>query len=414
MGCSSSKPDESPATPTKTNADNDADADPPLSPEEKEEAKDAFDEGDSVGKGKKLYRTGSMMANKDRMKRTKSAVYEEGAQSMEETQDAVTRRTSGSQINKGSGSTSSQEAGVGIPSIVVGMHSHVGDPSVHANEDRATAVLDLLRKFAGKEDEYSGDDEKWCAFFGVYDGHGGDTTSEYLKNHLHVRYAQNLWKNNTAASIPDVYRKTFHEVDHECDNYEAGSCCTTVFLKDNTVWCGNAGDSKAVLVTVEPKNLKKKIGDVITLNDRHGIEFSEKEIARVNKAGAEVSEEGAVIARDRYGNFMKGLFPTRGFGDADFVKLVKPKPVVIADPTGRGLDYEGDVVKLNTEKTTFLLVGCDGLWDFMTEAQIISKLLSLADKSPQVMAQEMVKTAQGRPYESYDDVTVIIAKIDYN
>lgn len=79
---------------------------------------------------------------------------------------------------------------------------------------------------------------------------------------------------------------------------------------------------------------------------------------------------------------------------------------------GRGLDYEGDAVKLNTDKTTFLLVGCDGLWDFMTEAQIISKLLSLADKSPQVMAQEMVKTAQGRPYESYDDVTVIVAKID--
>merc|ERR1712023_326365 len=131
-------------------------------------------------------------------------------------------------------------------------------PTVHANEDRATAVLDLLRKFAGKEEEYSGDDEKWCAFFGVYDGHGGDTTSEYLKNHLHVRMAQNLWKSNTASSIPDVYRKTFKEVDHETDNYEAGSCCTTVFLKGDTVWCGNAGDSKAILVTVEPKNLKKK------------------------------------------------------------------------------------------------------------------------------------------------------------
>lgn len=53
--------------------------------------------------------------------------------------------------------------------------------------------------------------------------------------------------------------------------------------------------------------------------------------------------EGAVIARDRRGYFIKALYPTRGFGDADFKELVAPKPVVVATPTGVGLGYEGRI-----------------------------------------------------------------------
>jgi len=70
------------------------------------------------------------------------------------------------------------------------------------------------------------------------------------------------------------------------------------------------------------------------------------------------------------GYFIKALYPTRGFGDADFKELVHPKPVVVATPTGVGVGYEGEAVEMQGPGPFWLLVGCDGLWDFMKEGQI--------------------------------------------
>lgn len=135
------------------------------------------------------------------------------------------------------------------------------------------------------------------------------------------------------------------------------------------MYCADAGDSMAVIYQME--NGRRTM---TKLNDRHGVEFSKHEIKRLKDCKAEVSTdyetEGAVIARDKRGYFIKALYPTRGFGDADFKDLVAPKPVVVATPTGRGLGYEGDAVELKGKGPFWLLVGCDGLWDFMKESQI--------------------------------------------
>lgn len=124
------------------------------------------------------------------------------------------------------------------------------------------------------------------------------------------------------------------------------------------------------------------------LNDRHGVEFSKHEITRLRAAKAEISTdydtEGAVVARDSRGYFIKvsltsvvmystffindgifllnaqALYPTRGFGDADFKQLVAPKPVCIATPTGCGVGYEGPAYELKGPGPHWLLVGCDG------------------------------------------------------
>ena len=144
------------------------------------------------------------------------------------------------------------------------------------------------------------------------------------------------------------------------------------------------------------------------LNDRHGVEFSPQEIKRLRAAKAEIAEdyemEGAVISRDSRGRFVKvcgwlrrsgwsrhlwvprashaawlcrldrfgcavpqALYPTRGFGDADFKDLVAPKPVVISTPTGAGIGYEGAAYECKGPGPYWLMIGCDGLWDFMKE-----------------------------------------------
>jgi serine/threonine protein phosphatase PrpC len=247
------------------------------------------------------------------------------------------------------------------------------------------------------------------SFFGVYDGHGGSTCSEWLRKNLHVEVAKRLFKNNTHAAMKDNLITCFDEVEEEsCTRFAPGSCCTTVMIKDNFVYCADCGDSMAVIYGPDRKMIK--------LNDRHGVEFSQQEIQRLRKAKAEVSTdyetEGAVISRDSRGRFIKALYPTRGFGDADFKDLVKPKPVVIATPTGVGVGYEGPAFELKGPGPYWLLVGCDGLWDFMKEDQITKTMFS--KDTPQAMAEHLVKVAQGHPYSSYDDVTCIVVKIELN
>mmetsp|Transcript_30919 Transcript_30919/g.80906 ORF Transcript_30919/g.80906 Transcript_30919/m.80906 type:complete len:398 (+) Transcript_30919:121-1314(+) len=360
--------------------------------------------------GKKMQRSKSLVVKDEgkRMRRTKSAVYEKGMEEVKE-KEAMTKRTSKSALDGGAGAGDGIAAGEESPKIDVGIYTHVGDPAVHANEDRATAVLDLLGKFTPAGKSYKGSPNQLVSFFGVYDGHGGSSCSEYLRKNLHVNIAKNLYEHNTHEDMKDVLIKTFEDTEaKECAKFAPGSCCTTVLIKGRKVYCANAGDSMAVIYEGDDRKMTK-------LNDRHGVEFSKHEIKRLNDCKAEVSKdyetEGAVIARDKRGYFIKALYPTRGFGDADFKELVAPKPVVVASPTGVGVGYEGAAYEFKGKGPFWLLVGCDGLWDFMKESQIKQALFSKS--TPQAMAEHLTKVAQAHPYSSYDDVTVIVCKIEY-
>lgn len=366
---------------------------------------------DKKTQGKVLKRTKSITVDNARMRRTKSAVYDPPDGEADPVA-VLTRRTSTLAVNSAGQKMAlpvqPAQPEVKHPNITVGVHTHVGDPQVHANEDRATAVLDLLGKFAPPGKEYNGDANKMVSFFGVYDGHGGSACSEWLRKNLHIELAKRLYENNTDKAFKDVLIKTFDEVEEqECYRFAPGSCCVTVMIKGNKLYCACAGDSMAVVYGPDKKKMHK-------LNDRHGVEFSQKELQRLKKAGAEVSTdyetEGAVISRDSRGRFVKALYPTRGFGDADFKELVKPKPVVIATPTGAGVGYEGPAFEMKGPGPYWLLVGCDGLWDFMREDQITRTMF--AKNTPQEMAEHLVKVAQAHPYSSYDDVTVIVCRID--
>jgi serine/threonine protein phosphatase PrpC len=369
--------------------------------------------GQDGGKTKKqLKRTKSIMIDETKMRRTKSAVYENEEEEAQAEMSMLTRRTSSVAMTPGGSKMAlpvPSNPSSAHPDMTVGVYTHVGDPDVHANEDRATAVLDLLGKFPPVGVDYAGDANKMISFFGVYDGHGGSACSEWLRKNLHIECAKRLYVGNTHANLASAMITTFEEVeDGPCARFAPGSCCTTVLIKDNKVYCATAGDSMAVIYGPDKKKMNK-------LNDRHGVEFSPQEITRLKKAGAEISTdyetEGAVISRDSRGRFIKALYPTRGFGDADFKDLVKPKPVVVSTPTGAGIGYEGAAFELDGPGPYWLLVGCDGLWDFMKE-DVITKTMFAKGDNPQAMAEHIVKVAQAHPYSSYDDVTCIVVKIE--
>lgn len=52
-------------------------------------------------------------------------------------------------------------------------------------EDAHAAVLDLQAKYTGASDDKPTDPEHRLAFFGVYDGHGGDKVALFTGENLH-------------------------------------------------------------------------------------------------------------------------------------------------------------------------------------------------------------------------------------
>jgi len=105
----------------------------------------------------------------------------------------------------------------------------------------------------------------------------------------------------------------FEETEEkECYKFAPGSCCTTVLIKGRKIYNATAGDSMAVLFQEEGGKMK-----MTKLNDRHGCEFSKREITRLKKAQAEISKdyetEGAVIARDSRGTATLALMLFFGF-----------------------------------------------------------------------------------------------------
>ncbi len=94
------------------------------------------------------------------------------------------------------------------------------------------------------------DDYKW---FSIYDGHGGSTCSQFLKDNLH----ENFLKSNWRKDIPNALRNAFYNAEEEWKKVgdKSGSCALVVFIYQNICYVANLGDSRAILTSENNKKL---------------------------------------------------------------------------------------------------------------------------------------------------------------
>jgi len=334
--------------------------------------------------------------------------------------------------DQGASASSSQGALTGVSQatgavLEYGSHSNVGNPSVHANEDRLSVALDLLEPHVDPDTARSEDGVPVISYFGVYDGHGGSDCAEILKRKLHTICAREIFSDRKESAMKNNMVNAYEAAEKElCSDKEAGACSVSTVLRGRKLYTAACGDSMAMLVKYDDAKMRID-GKPINLNDRHAVYLSKHEKKRLHKAGAEISQdpgiEEALVAR-RNGFVYKAIYPTRSFGDMDFKNRTHPVKGLIATPTGRGVGHEGDAVELKGSGPWYLIVGCDGLWDFMETPDILRTLFNTGKgskksasgtqlDSPQGMAEKLVKDAQGAKFDSDDDVTVIIVKITF-
>ena len=236
-----------------------------------------------------------------------------------------------------------------------------------------------------QEDRYKIDVNNDGVLLAVFDGHGGDFTSEYCEKNLLKAF-------NAVADNPDLptlQRKLwgiFDVLRMGTDDSHEGTCASIVFIPNSLdrAYVGILGDSPVIV--------KTKDGEYWHAPE-HNVRSNPAEVKRVTGRGG-IVYGGYAYADSPHSDLSKGgLQLSRTLGDCDFESILSREPEIFEIPIGVG---------------SFVLVGTDGLFDPSHRSSAnASSIIELVEKGGE--AGNLVKYALGIPTE--DNVTCILARI---
>lgn len=223
---------------------------------------------------------------------------------------------------------------------------------------------------------------------GVFDGHGGQHASEYVRRHLLTTIA-----NQAAFRSGDfvaALRRAFAVVDDALVKWlwerrnPCGSTAAVVLLVDNIVYVAHAGDTRALLCRDK---------SAFALTSDH-TPARESERIRIESRGGEVT-------RNPRGGPMRVngmLAVSRSFGDV----LLKPNAVVTSEP---------DVcVEPLSPADEWLIMATDGLFDVMSNQSAVDVVRRCS--SAHEAATKLVRLACTGP-DSGDNVSVVVVRLHW-
>lgn len=246
--------------------------------------------------------------------------------------------------------------------------------------------------------------DKGIHLFAVFDGHGGQEIALYSEKNFGKLLKNNKYYQRGAYS--DALKSTFLELDQEMRTPEGqkklrelsgkdsnfGGCTANVMLIVNKrIYIANAGDSRSIVYN-------KK---AIKLSFDHKPEDSE-EYNRVIKAGGFVTG----------GRVCGNLNLSRALGDFDFKEnsdLPAEEQMISALP---------DVVVREIEDgDDFVVMGCDGIWELMTDDEICQLIQSGLEMEVELgeIVEEILDRGCAKNTSSgfgCDNMSCIVVKLD--
>ncbi|KAF1921835.1 protein phosphatase-like protein 2c [Ampelomyces quisqualis] len=214
-------------------------------------------------------------------------------------------------------------------------------------EDAHACILDLKAHIHNAQ---ATDADKRLAYFGVYDGHGGDKVAMYTGEHLHEIVAkQEAYRSgDLKKALQDGFLAADRAIlsDPTYEEEVSGCTATVAVVSKDKIYCANAGDSRTVL------GVK---GRAKPLSFDHKPQ-NEAEKARIQAAGGFVD----------FGRVNGNLALSRAIGDFEFKKSADLPPeqqIVTAFP-------DVEIHDIN-EDDEFLVVACDGIWDCQSSQAVV-------------------------------------------
>lgn len=215
------------------------------------------------------------------------------------------------------------------------------------------------------------------AFFGVFDGHGGSRTAEYLKTNLFNNLCSHPdFTKDTKSAIVEAFRQTDANYlsEEKGQQKDAGSTASTALLVGDRLFVANVGDSRVVAC---------RGGSAFPLSIDHKPDRSD-ERQRIEDAGGFVIWAGTW----RVGGV---LAVSRAFGD----KLLKQ--YVTAEPEIQEQDIHG---------VDFIIIASDGLWNVISNKDAVSIVQDIKDA--EVASRKLTEEAYARG--SSDNITCLVVR----
>lgn len=252
-------------------------------------------------------------------------------------------------------------------------------------------------------DAFCGDEKQ--AFFGLYDGHGGRATVDFVVKVLHMNLAQQL-KLNPEKPFSELYTTSYLATDGQLRRQNilrSGSTSVTCVVKwvggKRKLYTANVGDSRAILV-------RGGRAERLTIDHKASLPEEAKRI----------TDAGGFIGRNKRVNGVLAI--SRALGD----HMLKENDVVSAVPYTRETFL--------TEGDSHLILACDGVWDVLSDQEAtdlvldkIRKNIAEVEKGGQKVApgaelnEVLRKASQALAQEalvrrSLDNITVMLIQFD--
>ena len=268
------------------------------------------------------------------------------------------------------------------------------------------------------------------SYYGVCDGHGpsGHFVSDFIKSNIaFIVYKQlkslllqnnnnNISNLNSASDanidFPKLFKDCFLLMDSKLTNNKSidielsGTTCVSLLFCDNRIISANVGDSRAIKGQYNISN--KKWGYIALSRDHKPSEKDEAE--RIHKYKGiihpYIDDDGNYAGPDRVwidDEELPGLAMSRSFGDE-----IAARAGVYAEPEVKIFPFE--------EKDKFVVIASDGLWEYVTNEEVIdivSEYFEKKDCDGAVSKLYEVSHERWVQYDDYiDDISIIVVFLD--
>jgi protein phosphatase 2C family protein 2/3 len=258
-----------------------------------------------------------------------------------------------------------------------GCNSYNGKVKTY-NEDKIKIQYKVSKNFVLNNKQY----QALISYFGVFDGHGGDKCSQFLKENLdRILFNQTMFPNNVIESIREAFKSAeskFRSIAVQNNKLidKSGSCALIALIINDILYAINLGDSRGLY----SKDGGKEFYQIT--RDHKPNDNIEK--ARIEKHGGKVYYANTVIRNgkkielkeEKFGKDFKfpyrvspgGLAVARTIGDfyAKIPELGGVKGLVSSDPCITLFKVD--------DKSDFILMGCDGIFDRLDNEKIFKKI----------------------------------------
>jgi serine/threonine protein phosphatase PrpC len=253
-------------------------------------------------------------------------------------------------------------------------------------ENQNGRFRNYMEDFPKVVDKFMGDKTK--GVFALFDGHGGDEVVKYVKDRFSDLFSFYLYntKNNVEQALQNAFRKVDEEIGKESFSENTGcTACVAYFFQENNLIAGqqryfqvaNLGDTRAVLVS---KNSCKRL----TI-DHKCVEPEEEKRIRNN---------GGILID---GRIFGQLILSRAFGDFAFKKYgVSSVPYIFKTPI--------------SDNDLFLVLASDGVWDVITESDMLVIFKDKSNLSTTKLAELIVNQAMEKG--SHDNISCLLIKLN--